>query len=189
MTEQERSSESAPQDHSGGTGFHLVLVFLTLPCTVLLPHWVYDAHRWFEEPGSIEFVLAVAAMVGTIAILEGGLRSAGELWQEQLRMWPAGKPIPKPDLAVIFWWAMLIWVQVMGLGAFLTTMDGGLRWSAARLVYLVYAVPAVLLAADRWKRWTLFERLWLRWGWAPVLAFGVPWALPRLLEAGVITTP
>jgi hypothetical protein len=50
-------------------------------------------------------------------------------------------------------------------------------------------VPALALAVARWRRWTVPERLFLRWGWAPVLAFGVPVALPRLLAAGLITNP
>jgi hypothetical protein len=75
----------------------------------------------------------------------------------------------------------------MGLGMFLTTMDGGLRWAAAKWVYLGYALPALVLVVARWGRWSLAEQLFLRWGWAPVLAFGVPLALPRLLAAGLIS--
>jgi hypothetical protein len=154
-----------------------------------LPHWAYDVHRCFKEPLSIAFGGALVGMVVSVALLEAGLRFAGELWQEEMAKRPAGKPIPKPDLAVVFWWVIVIHTQLLGLGTFLTTMDGGLRWAAARWVYLGYAVPALVLAALRWRRWTWPERLFLRWGWAPVLAFGVPLALPRLLEAGLITSP
>src|SRR5438874_12535613 len=122
--------------------YRMILVLLSLPCTLLLPHWVYDAHRCFDEPGSIAFGAVVAGMVVSVAILEAGLRFAGELWQEEMTKWPPGKPVPKPDPAVAFWWAIVIWTQVTALGMFLTTMDGGLRWAAARWVYLGYAVPA-----------------------------------------------
>jgi hypothetical protein len=156
---------------------------------VLLPFWVYDAHRWFDQIGSFMFGQAVVGMFVTVAVLECGLRSAGELWQEEVKNWPSGKPVPKLDPAAAFRWTIVVLVQVMGLGTFLTTMDGGLKWAAAQWVYLGYAVPALVLAAGRWRRWTYFERLCLRWGWAPVLAFGVPLALPRLLAAGLITDP
>ena len=63
------------------------------------------------------------------------------------------------------------------------------RFAAARWVYLGYAVPALTLAAARWKRWSLAERLYLRWGWVPALAFGVPVALPWLRAAGLIRYP
>src|SRR5262249_50819072 len=164
-------------------------VLLYLPCAVLLPHWTYDANRCFDEPGSIAFGSAVVGMLVSVAILEAGLRFAGELWQEEMARRPSGKPVPKPDLAVAFWWAIVILTQVLALGMFLTTMDGGLRWAAARWVYLGYVVPALVLVAGRWGRWTWSERLFLRWGWAPILAVGVPLALPRLLAAGPIANP
>jgi hypothetical protein len=128
-------------------------------------------------------------MLASVAILEAGLRFVGELWREEMTRRPLRKPVPKPDPAVAFWWAMVILPQVLAVGMFLTTMDGGLRWAAARWVYLGYALPALVLAAARWRRWGWSERLFLRWGWAPILAIGVPLALPRLLAAGLITNP
>jgi hypothetical protein len=160
--------------------YRLVVVLLSLPCVVLLPFFVSDAHRWFDEPGSCTFGRAVAGMVVTIAILEHGLRFAGELWQEETRKWPPGRPLPKPDPAAVFWWAVVVLVQVMALGTFLTTMDGGLRWAVARWVYLGYAVPALALAAGRWRR---------RWTWPELPPLGVG-ARPRLRRSpGVAEAP
>jgi hypothetical protein len=189
MAESQQATEVGPQGRGGGIDFRVVLIFLCLPCTNLLPFFVYDTHIYFDEPDTFAFYRAVLGMIVTIVILEAGLWYAGEVWQEVLKNSPSGKPLPKVDPSVIFWWAIVIWTQLMGLGTFMTTMDMGQRWAAARWVYLGYAVPALALAATRWKRWTTFERLFLRWGWAPVFAFGVPLALPRLLAAGLITNP
>jgi hypothetical protein len=180
----------AAPERGGGIDLRFVVFFASLPCTMLLPFWTYEAHRCIGEPGWLGLAGAVLGMVAGVALLEGGLQFSGEFWQEEIvRKRPPGKPVPKPNLATIFWWALVIHTQLMGLGTFLTTMDGGLRWAAARWVYLGYAVPAVVLLAARWGRWTRCERLFLRWGWAPVLAAGVPVALPRLLAAGLITDP
>jgi hypothetical protein len=157
---------------------------------MLLLHWTYETHRCLDEPGWPGLAGAVLGLAASVVILEGGLRFSGEFWQEEVvRKRPPGKPVPRPNLATIFWWTVVIYTQLTGLGAFLTTMDGGRRWAAARWVYLGYAVPAVVLVAARWGRWTVPERLFLRWGWAPVLALGVPVALPRLLAAGLISDP
>jgi hypothetical protein len=183
-----RPDNGVPPVRSSWTAFRFAAVLLCLPGTLLLPFAVYDIHRRFDKPGAVAFAGAVLGMIAVVAVLEAGLRFTGELWQEGLRGWPTGKPIP-PNLAAVFWWAIVLHAQFMGLAAFLTTLDGGLRWAAARWVYLGYAVPALALAVARWRRWTVPERLFLRWGWAPVLAFGVPVALPRLLAAGLISNP
>jgi hypothetical protein len=189
LAETQRSTEVVPVGLGGGINLRFVLVFLCIPCTQILPFWVYDTHRSFDEPDAFAFYLAVLGMIVTIVILEAGLWFARELWQEEVKKLPPGKPLPKVNPSVIYWWVIVVWTQLMGLGVFYTTMDGGLRWAAARWVYLGYAVPALILVASRWRRWTQFEQLFLRWGWAPVFAFGVPLALPRLLAAGLITNP
>jgi hypothetical protein len=189
MVDGERSSGGG-RAGGGGIDLRLVVVFASLPCMILLPHWAYDTHRYINEPGWPGLAGAVLGMAASVATLEGGLRFSGELWQEEV-VWKRspGKPVPKPNLATFFWWMVAIFTQLMGLGMFLTAMDGGLRWAAAKWVYLAYAVPAVVLVAARWGRWTVSERLFLRWGWAPVFALGVPVALPRLLAAGLIIDP
>jgi hypothetical protein len=52
------------------------------------------------------------------------------------------------------------------------------------MVYLIYEIPALLLVLVRWKRWTLAERLYFRWGWVPIISFGVPLLLPTLKALG-----
>jgi hypothetical protein len=169
--------------------YPLILVALGLLGACALPFWVYDIHRRFAEPDSFGLGLAVAGMAACVVVLEYTLRLVGELWEKEVRRWPAGAPVPRPDPVALLRWAVLVYCQLAALMMFLTTMDGGLRWAAARWVYPTYAAPALALAAARWRRWTEPERLYLRWGWAPALAFGVPFALPRLLAAGLITNP
>jgi hypothetical protein len=169
--------------------YPLVAAVLGLLCAFTLPYRVYDVHRHFGEFGTFAFWRAVIDMVASAVALECALRLCRRVWEEETGLLPPGKPLPKPDPVVLLERAVLLLTQVVALMMFLTTMDGGLRWAAARWVYLAYAVPALALAAARWKRWTWPERLYLRWGWAPVLAFGVPIALPRLLAAGLIRGP
>jgi hypothetical protein len=46
MAEEERSTGVW-----GGFDLRLVVLFLSLPCLVLLPFWVYDAQRSIAESG------------------------------------------------------------------------------------------------------------------------------------------
>jgi hypothetical protein len=169
--------------------YPLVAAVLGLLFAFTLPYWVYDVHRRFGEFGTFAFWRAVIDMGASAVALECALRLFRRVWDEETGLLPSGKPLPKPDPVVLLERAALLLTQVVALMMFLTTMDGGLRWAAARWVYPAYAVPALGLLAARWKRWTWPERLYLRWGWAPVLAFGVPVALPRLLAAGLIRGP
>jgi hypothetical protein len=169
--------------------YPLIVVGLCLFCALALPYWVYDVHRWFDEPGSFDFGRAVVAMVATVVALEGGFDLVRQMWEKEVRERAPGESLPERNPVALLQGAILFEVQVVALMMFLTTMDGGLRWAATRWVYLTYAAPALVLVAVRWKRWTWPERLYLCWGWAPVLAFGVPFTLPRLLAAGLITNP
>jgi hypothetical protein len=96
-----RPDNGVPPVRSSRTAFRVAAVFLCLPGTLLLPFAVYDTHRCFDEPRAVAFAGAVLGMVAWVAVLEAGLRSAGELWQEELQRWPTGRPIP-PNLAAVF---------------------------------------------------------------------------------------
>jgi hypothetical protein len=69
---------------------------------------------------------------------------------------------------------ILVSLQLIAVLKFALIMDGGLRFRACRHVYLYYAVCAILIVALRWRSWTRLERIFLCWGWAPIVAFGVP---------------
>ena len=173
--------------------YRSVLIALCFPCLIALPIWTYNVHRGLDEmlrgldePGRTEFWFGLVGMIASVVILECGLRFSSEMWDEEQRKLPPDKPVPKVNPLTALQWCWLISIHLSGLMVFATTMDGGMRWAATRWVYLGYAIPALVLLALRWKRWSLFERLFLRWGWAPVLAFGVPIAFPKLLASGLI---
>jgi len=77
-------------------------------------------------------------------------------------------------------------LQGFTLFLFRMLMDGGVRFRACCYVYLLYAVPALLLLALRWKAWTRVEVLFLRWAWVPILTFGLPLLLPILIARGLV---
>src|SRR5262245_54334786 len=124
--------------------YPLIVVALCLLGAFALPFWVYDVNRWFDEPASFGFRRAVAGMVACVAILEGALRLADKAWEKEVRERSPGEPLRKSNPMTVLRWAVLFYSQFAALMMFLTTMDGGLRWSAARWVYLVYAVPALV---------------------------------------------
>jgi len=81
---------------------------------------------------------------------------------------------------------MVFGQRVMAILMFAILMDGGAHFRACCFAYLGYEVGAILLLAGRWKSWTKVELFYLRWGWAPIIAFGVPWLLPALKAMGLI---
>jgi hypothetical protein len=81
---------------------------------------------------------------------------------------------------------LLVCPQVLTMMMYAMTMDGGLKFAIYRYVCLAYGGPAALLVALRWKSWSAVELVFLRWGWAPVIAVGVPLAAPELLAAGLV---
>src|SRR5207248_1141915 len=103
----------------------LVALALVFPSTILLPVCVYDVHRAFDEPDSFEFWIGVVGHFSTIVLLDCGLRFAGELWDEEMRKRPPDKPLPQPDPLPLLQGAVLVLVQLLGLGTYATTMDGG----------------------------------------------------------------
>jgi hypothetical protein len=176
--------------------YRWAVVALCIPCVVAVPILVYDINRGLDEmlrgldePGRSEFWFGIVGLIVSVVVLECGRRFSSEIWEEELRRRPPDAPAPKGNPMAPLHWGYLFLIHSSGLLAFATTMDGGTRWAATRWVYLIYAVPALALLALRWKKWTWPEQLFLRWGWAPVLAFGVPLALPKLLAAGLIERP
>lgn len=164
----------------------LVLLVLCLPCCILLPGSVYEIDRSFHYQDSW-FWLGVIGMILCVAVLECGYRNVRGVLAEALRANPPEQPIP--DVAALFRMALLVTTQFVTFMMYLTTMDGGTKFSVFRYVYLVYAAPAALIVVLRWRSWSAPEMVFLRWGWAPVIAFGVPLALPHLLAAGLAKDP
>ena len=63
---------------------------------------------------------------------------------------------------------------------------GRAHFRACCVAYLAYAAGAALLTAARWRLWSAGELLYLRVGWVPLVAFGLPWLIPILQNAGLI---
>jgi hypothetical protein len=167
----------------------LVALALCFPAVVVLPFAVHRTNHSFDRPASLDFWLGVVDVFVAIAVLECGFRFVGDLWAEEVRKRPPGKPVPPPDPVNLLRWAALAELQLVTVLMYATTMDAGVRFSAARHVYLVYAVTSLGLVCCRWRVWSYPERFYLRWGWAPVLAFGVPSLLPWLRSAGLVRGP
>jgi hypothetical protein len=110
---------------------------LSFPSAVLLPVSVYDITRGFDRPGSVDFWVGVVGLFSAVVILGCGLRFAGELWEEEVRSRPPGKPVPKPDPVRLLCPAALVLVHLSGLMTYATTLDGGCLFAAARWVYLL----------------------------------------------------
>jgi hypothetical protein len=154
--------------------YPLLAVALCILCAFALPFWVYDVNRWLDEPGSFAFWRAVVGMVASVVILEGGLWLVRKIWEKEVRILAPGEPLPERNPVTVLRGACVVYSQLTALMMFFMTLDGGVRWSIARWVYLAYAVGALVHVTLRWQRWTFLERLCLCWAWAPVLAFGVP---------------
>jgi hypothetical protein len=65
-------------------------------------------------------------------------------------------------------------------------MDGGVRFRAAYWLFLAYMIALVVMLLVRWKPWTTLEEVLMRWSWAPLLAFGVPLLMPKMITLGLI---
>lgn len=75
--------------------------------------------------------------------------------------------------------------RLVTLLKFAIVMDGGRRLMACGYVYLIYEAIALPLIVLRKKK-TRFERLFIRWGWAPIISLGVPFLRPVFENLGWI---
>jgi hypothetical protein len=80
---------------------------------------------------------------------------------------------------------VVVLAQLLSVTQFLLLLDGHVRVRACVWVYLAYLFGAALVLAGRWWR-TAWGWRYLWWGWAPIVAVGVPVALPTLREAGLV---
>lgn len=80
--------------------------------------------------------------------------------------------------------ATVVLLQVVAVMQFLLMLDGHVRLRACLWVYLAYLDGVILILATRADATRWGER-YLLWGWAPILAFGIPLALPTLKAAGL----
>jgi hypothetical protein len=78
----------------------------------------------------------------------------------------------------------VLWLQVITVFQFIFLLDGHVHLRGCVWVYLAYAAGGVLVLAGR-RAATGWGSHYLRWGWAPMIAFGLPLALPTLKSAGL----
>jgi hypothetical protein len=82
--------------------------------------------------------------------------------------------------------AALVLLPVAAALQFVLLLDGHVHLRACGWLFLVYGIGAVALCAVRRAR-TRWGSCYLRWGWAPIIGFGVPLGLPALLATGLVT--
>lgn len=119
-----------------------------------------------------------------------GMQAAGILfWEIFIRLHDRHcRTDHSPPPASLVWLirADVLALQLITVLLFALLMDGGVRFRASLYVYLLYAIPALLVLTLRRKSWTRWEVLFLRWAWAPILALGIPLLLPALKAAGLV---
>jgi hypothetical protein len=95
----------------------------------------------------------------------------------------AGRRLARPVLLLQV--LAVVGLQLIVFLEFALMLDGHVHLRACCWLYLVYAAGAVLVLAGR-KASPGWASAYLQWGWAPILAFGVPLALPTLKAAGLV---
>ena len=81
--------------------------------------------------------------------------------------------------------AALVLLPVATALQFALLLDGHVHVRACGWLLLAYAAGAAVAWTGRWAG-TWWGSCYLRWGWAPVVAFGVPFGLPALLATGLV---
>jgi hypothetical protein len=150
-----------------------LLFVLTLPVGVLLTVFA------LERPHSLGFlVVGIGLLVVGVVAVEYGCRFLAAA---------------RHDLGLTLRQVRLLqgitvfYPAVMTVGLFSLLMEAGqAHFRACCFAYLAYAVGAVPIVVVRWRSWSAGELLYLRAGWVPVVAFGLPWLIPLLKTAGLL---
>jgi hypothetical protein len=85
----------------------------------------------------------------------------------------------------VFYRSILFGLPVVTLLQFTLLLDGHVHLRGCGWLLLAYAAGAALVWIGR-KASTRWGSCYLRWGWAPVVAFGVPLGLPVLLATRLV---
>jgi hypothetical protein len=159
--------------------------FLLLPFFFALPFGVQGTALSFRDaPESVAFWVFLAVLAVGLVFQEG----LCWVWR---RFGHVGEGWHTPDGRVTTTRAQLVWpalsallMQFLTVFLFAMVMDGGVRFRVCLHAYALYVALALPLLVLRWRRWTWPEAVLLRWGWAPVLAFGMPLLYPLLTAWG-----
>jgi hypothetical protein len=82
--------------------------------------------------------------------------------------------------------AALVLLPVAAVLQFALLLDGHVHLRACGWLFVLYGIGAVAVCAGR-RASTRWGSCYLRWGWAPLVAFGVPLGLPVLLVTGLVS--
>jgi hypothetical protein len=168
----------------------LMGILLLLPCILLMvavPIGVHITALNFGKASHIRWVWIGLGMQGVGIVFWESLFIISERFGQVSAKWNEGNPLGSGDPSLAFVKRLLLFTnQLWGVGLFLLLMDGGVHLRGYCYVYLFYAIPALLILLLRWKAWTRGEVVFLRWGWAPIIAVGLPLLLPVLIEMGLV---
>jgi hypothetical protein len=168
---------------------------LCVPLYFLLPNSIRWVHRNFENgPEPLELWFVIFLMFTCIVILEFGYRFGERLLIEIAPNLVVESTDPKVlkefrEIRTPLIWMRRVLVfgsQLMTIFLYLLTMDGGVRFRACCYIMLIYYLILIPLFVFRWKSWSAIELIFIRWSWVPILAFGLPIFLPKMLQWGLI---
>ncbi len=108
-------------------------------------------------------LLGIGLLLGGVLCLELTPRAPGNASHasgEQMGMGPT-------IIEVLIYQAIVMLV-------FANLLDGGTRFPACLFCYLCYLPGAVIVLARRARALTKADLVYLKWGWVPMIAIGVP---------------
>ena len=136
-----------------------VLSALALPVGVVVTALLLEENRHLPW-AAIGLTLLAAAMVVLELAHAAGRKSQG----------PAGSGVLYFFLTAID----VIFIQLIILLLFSVILDGGVHLRACCFAYLGYVAGVLLVLIRRAKALTWGDRLFLRWGWVPIVVVGLP---------------
>src|SRR5262245_23395134 len=168
-----------------------LLVVCGMPLAVALPHGVKlpalgleegasSARLWSGLPLLLAGILGLECVRHSCVVLSAEAQQPAEGKERDPRK-------VRELLRIILGLHILtvLCLQFISVFRFIFLLDGHVHLRACCWLYLVYAAGALLVLAGR-QTWTRWGSCYLRWGWAPLIAFGVPLSLPTLKAAGLV---
>jgi hypothetical protein len=159
-----------------------------VPLMLALPFGVHiTAGELLNGETGTRFLVGLAALVGGIVGVECFRGCAVLLLADVTRTArdPAAPGRIERDFVILQVVAIASLQLITLMHAFMR-LDGHVYFRACAYLYVTYVAWALPLVTWRWTRATGLGAWYLRWGWAPIIAFGVPFAMPTLEEAGLV---
>ena len=164
-----------------------ILLAFAAPCPFLLPLAVHAADDWRYRPDDPAVWLGAVGGVACVVLLEIGYQLVGDLWDEEVRTHPPDWPGAKDNPVALLRTAVVVLTQLVTIFLYALKLDGHVSFAAVGWVCPAFHISAAALLVARPTGW--FPQAYRRWGWAPLVAFGLPLALPVLLDVGLVRGP